>query len=82
MRLNQEQKAALREVFRDRPDSPCGDCGGYHLRRACPRVKRQVHIGQGAGEGNRVEVEYWETWDESFTAYPEDVWDPGEEGDE
>ena len=75
MDLSDEQKAALREIFTTRPDSPCEDCGGFHLR-SCPRVKRQAWVGQGMGAGARTEVEYWAEWDDSFVAYPEDVFDP------
>ena len=74
-RLTREQKNQLREIFRTRPDGPCRDCGGYHLR-ACFRVKREVYLGQGAGDGKRVEVEYWDKWDDSETIWPEDVFDP------
>ena len=69
-----EQKAVLREIFGTRPEAPCIDCGGYHLR-ACNRIRRQVWIGQGAATGVRTEVEYWPEWDDSETIYPEDVWD-------
>ena len=80
MKLSDEEKAVLREVFTTRPDAPCADCGGYHLR-SCPRVRRQVWIGQGSAAGVRTEVEYWPSWDESNTVWPEEVFDSGE-GDE
>jgi len=75
VRLTEDEKTALRAVFPDRPDSACTDCGGYHLR-ACPRIKLQRWIGEGAGTGNRVEVEYWPSgqYDDDETIYPEDVW--------
>lgn len=73
--LTREEKEALRKIFAVRPEEPCIDCGGYHLR-ACGRIKRQVWIGEGSGAGNRIEVEYWETWDDSDVIYPEDAWDP------
>ncbi len=72
--LTPEEKEHLRsEIFKERPGGVCDDCGGYHLR-ACPRIKRLVLIGEGQSVGNRVEVEYWEHWDESNTTYPEEVW--------
>ena len=74
MRLTEGEKLALRTVFPDRPEKACDDCGGYHLR-SCRRIKRQVWIGNG----NRIEVEYWPQWDDSFVIYPEDVWDDSEE---
>ncbi len=47
----------------------CSHCGGVHLR-ACPRVKMMKF-----GSGSSLEVvEFWETWDESFTVWPEDVY--------
>lgn len=71
-----EEKAFLRPLFDSRPEGPCLDCGGYHLR-ACPRVKRQVWLGNG----NRTEVEYWAEWDDSEVIWPEEVFDD-EESDE
>ena len=52
----------------------CPDCGGIH-QRACPRIKRQVWLRSGPGDGQRTEVEYWEKWDESSTIWPEDAFD-------
>lgn len=69
-----EEKRVLRELFPERPSTPCEDCGGWHWR-ACPRVKRQVWIGQGAGTGVRTEVEYFEKWDDSEVIWPEEVFD-------
>lgn len=77
--LDEEQRRILRAVFPDRPDSACPDCGGYHLR-ACPRIKLQRWIGEGAGTGNRIEVEYWPEFDDENIIWPEDVFD--EEDDE
>lgn len=81
----EEEKQALRELFPERPESACPDCGGYHLR-ACPRVRRQVWLGQGSGAGTRIEVEYWQSgqYDDSETIYPEEVFDdsPGNEEEE
>ena len=78
-KLTKEERRALKAlgIFSERPESACEDCGGYHLR-ACPRIKREVKLGNG----NRTEVEYWETWDESNTIYPEDVFDDSEETDD
>jgi hypothetical protein len=68
----EEEKRFLQALF-DRPEKSCLDCGGYHLRLACPRIKRQVWIGNG----NRIEAEYWQDgqWDDSEVIYPEDVFD-------
>lgn len=78
--LSDEQRRILRAVFPTRPDSACEDCGGFHLR-SCPRIKLQRWIGEGAGTGNRVEVEYWPSgqYDDEETIYPEDVWDAADE---
>lgn len=72
-----EEKLALRALFEDIPKEVCGDCGGFHLR-ACPRIRRQVWIGQGAGSGVRVEVEYFDNWDDSEVIFPEAVYDEEE----
>ena len=83
MKLSSEEKIALRAVFPDRPDSACGDCGGYHLR-GCPRIKLQEWVAQVAGSGNRIKVEYWPdgSYDTGFVVWPEDVFDPEEDDDE
>jgi hypothetical protein len=72
-------------IFSERPTDPCDHCGGFHLRRssvsfqgsACPRVKRMSFMGNG----NITEIEYWQSWDESNTLYPEDIYDDGEDVD-
>jgi hypothetical protein len=71
-KLTPEERAALRAsgIFGNRPESLCEDCGGYHLRK-CPRIRSQEWLGNG----NRVKVEYWESWDESSTIFTEDVFD-------
>lgn len=72
-KLTEAEKTILRQLFPDRPERSCDDCGGYHLR-ACPRVKRiATHPN-----GNRIEVEYWPQWDESNIIWPEDVWEEAE----
>jgi hypothetical protein len=73
-KMTPEEKALLRQVFQVRPDSPCEDCGGYHLSFACRRVKSQRWLGNG----NRVKVKYWKDgeWDESSVIYPDDIFDP------
>jgi hypothetical protein len=68
-----EEKQILRPIFDTRPEHACLDCGGFHLR-ACPRVRRQVWLGNG----NRTEVEYWREWDDSEVLYPEEVLDDEE----
>jgi len=82
--LTEEERRAIiaMGIFSDRPTQPCPECGGYHLRRspdghagsACPRVKRITFLGNG----NRTEIEYWHSWDESNTLYPEQVYDEEE----
>lgn len=73
VKLSETERLALRQVFPDRPEKACDDCGGYHLR-ACPRIKREeMHAN-----GNRIAVEYWPQWDDSNTIWPEDVWDEDE----
>ena len=79
MALSKAEKTDARQIFAD--GKACPDCGGIH-QRACPRIKRQAWIGQGSGAGNRVEVEYWETWDDSTTIWPEDAYDPEDGADE
>lgn len=77
--LTKDQKQRFREeIFNERPEKPCEDCGGYHMR-ACFRIKRIVLIGEGQAVGNRVEVEYWDKWDDSEVIYPEDVWEDDDE---
>jgi hypothetical protein len=69
-----EEKALLRELFRDLPAAPCADCGGVHWR-ACPRVRRQAWNPNGTV---RTEVEYWDHWDDSEVLWPEEIWDEEE----
>ena len=75
-KLNHEEREALKAtgIFGDRPETLCKDCGGYHLR-ACPRIKREIYLGNG----NRTEVEYWQQWDESSVIFIDDVYDDDEE---
>lgn len=74
--LTAEQKENLRLLFPARPERACEDCGGYHLR-ACPRVKSQEWVGEGAGTGNRTRVEYWNYRDVDWSEviWPEEVFD-------
>lgn len=71
-KLTREERDSMKNtgLFSDRPEGLCGDCGGYHLRK-CPRVRREVYLGNG----NRVEVEYWEKWDEGQVIFIEDVFE-------
>lgn len=75
-KLTPEERLAMKStgLFDVRPDGLCGDCGGYHLR-SCPRVKKEVYLGNG----NRVEVEYWEKWDEDQVIFIEDVYETQED---
>jgi hypothetical protein len=80
-KLTSDERKALIAlgIFPERPGKVCDDCGGYHLRPACPRIKREVKLGNG----NRTEVEYWQygCWDESCVIYAEDVYDEEESDD-
>ena len=78
-KLSSEERRVIiaAQIFSERPDSPCDDCGGYHLR-ACPRVKSQEWLGNG----NRVKVEYFETWDDSSVIFADEVYDESEEPDD
>ena len=64
-RLTQEEFDAAR----------CSHCGGVHLR-ACPRVKAMKFERNGA---DLVEVEFWETFDDTYIVWPESVWEVPEE---
>jgi hypothetical protein len=76
-RLTRVQRGELKSlgIFGNRPSSPCEDCGGYHLR-ACPRVKRKVFTS-----GNPTEVEYFETWDDTWVIFPEDIYDEDDDSE-
>lgn len=71
-KLTPDERLAMKGtgLFDERPQGLCLDCGGYHLR-TCPRIRRQVWIGNG----NRIEVEYWEKWDEDQVIFIEDVYE-------
>ena len=73
MSLTRQEKIDAQAIFA--AGNACADCGGLH-QRACPRVKRQVWLRTGAGAGERTEVEYWQTWDDSSVIWPEDAYDP------
>jgi hypothetical protein len=78
-KLTRDERDALKAsgIFSERPDGLCPDCGGYHLR-SCPRVKSQEWLGNG----NRVKVEYFESWDESQVIFMEDVYETDDEESE
>jgi hypothetical protein len=83
-KLSREEKAAAQAVFRGEVQGkgPCEDCGGLH-QRACPRVRRQVWLRTGAGDGQRTEVEYWPPgWDDTGVIWPEDAFDPAGDDEE
>lgn len=79
-RLTLLEKAAAQQIFRGEVQgkAACEDCGGLH-QRACPRIRRQVWIGQGSGAGTRTEVEYWRTYDDTGVIWPEDAFAPDDE---
>jgi hypothetical protein len=74
--LTPAQKRDARQIFAE--GKACGDCGGIHPR-ACPRVKRQVWLRSGPGDGQRTEVEFWRTYDQTGIIWPEDAYDPDDE---
>ena len=79
MALSPAEKAEARSLFE--AGEACEDCGGLH-KRACPRVKRQVWLRTGAGDGQRIEVEYWPPgWDDTGVVWPEDAYDTEEGAD-
>src|ERR1044071_70813 len=53
---------------------PCLHCLGYH-KRYCPRVRKlRYHPAPSGGElGPLAEVLYWQTFDDSFVIWPEDL---------
>ena len=71
-KLTRAEKADAQAIFA--AGEACEDCGGIH-KRACPRVKRQVWLRTGPGDGQRTEVEYWRTWDDTGIIWPEDAFD-------
>lgn len=80
-RLAPGEKRDAQAIFRGEVPgkTACEDCGGLH-QRACPRIKRQVWVGQGSGAGNRTEVEYWPPgWDDTGVIWPEDAFDPSDD---
>ena len=73
MSLTRQEKLEAQAIFA--AGNACTDCGGIH-QRACPRIKRQVWIGQGASAGTRTEVEYWPPgWDDTGVIWPEEAFD-------
>ena len=78
--LTKLEKLTAQQIFRGEVQgkAPCEDCGGLH-QRACPRIRRQVWIGQGSGAGTRIEVEYWRTYDDTGVIWPEDAFAPDDD---
>ena len=68
MALTRQQKAEAQQAFAE--NKACGDCGGLH-QRACPRVKRKAFHPNG----NVIEVEYRDKFDDSAIIWPEDAYD-------
>lgn len=76
--------------------APCQWCGGLHQRgnwapagpgqeapagvrwnAACPRVRKmEFHPNS-----NLISIEFWNKWDESGVVFPEDAFDPGDDGE-
>ena len=69
MSLTRQEKTEAQAIFA--ADGACSDCGGIH-KRACPRVKRKVFHPNG----NLIEVEYRDKFDDSAIVWPEDAFDP------
>jgi len=67
--LTRQQKLDAQVIFA--AGEACTDCGGIH-KRACPRVKRKVFHPNG----NLIEVEYRDKFDDSAIVWPEDAFDP------
>ena len=67
--LSRQEKADAQAVFA--AGDACTDCGGIH-KRACPRVKRKAFHPNG----NVIEVEYRDKFDDSAIIWPEDAFDP------
>lgn len=73
MPLTRQEKLDAQAVFA--AGESCPDCGGIH-QRACPRVKRQVWLRSGPGDGQRTEVEFWPPgWDDTGVIWPEEAFD-------
>lgn len=78
--LTPEEKAEARLIFEGKAPSgqkPCLHCGGIHLR-ACRRVKKiKWHT-----DGTTLEAEYWPDgrWDTADITWPEEAYEPDEEG--
>ena len=68
MAFTRQQKAEAQQAFAE--GKACGDCGGLH-QRACPRVKRKAFHPNG----NVIEVEYRDKFDDSAIIWPEDAYD-------
>lgn len=75
MALTRADKADAQAIFA--AGSACPDCGGIH-QRACPRIRRQVWLRSGPGDGQRTEVEYWQEYSDEGIIWPEDAYDPGD----
>jgi hypothetical protein len=73
--LTRQQKLEAQQAFAE--GKACGDCGGLH-QRACNRVRREVWVRAGPGDGQRAEVEYWEKWSQPGVIWPEDAFDDEE----
>jgi hypothetical protein len=69
--LTPQEKRTAQEIF---AADACIDCGGIH-KRACPRVKRKVFLGNG----NLVEVEYFKRFDATGVIWPEEAFDPDQD---
>jgi hypothetical protein len=72
--LTRQEKLDAQAIFA--ADNACTDCGGIH-KRACPRVKRKVFLGNG----NLTEVEYFKRFDATGVIWPEDAFDPDGDSD-
>jgi hypothetical protein len=71
--LTRQEKLDAQAIFA--AGKACSDCGGIH-KRACPRVKRKAFHPNG----NVIEVEYRDKFDDSAIIWPEDAFDPDSEG--
>ena len=73
MALSRQDKLDAQAIFA--AGDACSDCGGIH-KRACPRVKRKAFHPNG----NVIEVEYRDKFDDTGVIWPEDAFDPDDDG--
>lgn len=73
MALTRQQKNDAMLAFAE--GKACEWCGGLHQRK-CNRVRRQVWHPNS----NLTEVEFWPEWKQPGVIWPEDAYDPDDDG--